>query len=281
MKFVNIFHKISTKKDVILSGTVILSAVYFLTDYIASNNYLIKLASFSTENIMNLLFSITSLVVSALFVSLFWANNVSQDQKDNYNNLIANWLISNIGKYSPIKIGTILLRINKRKNKKFLLKEIIGEQIILLLQGIGLIFYFLLNLEKFNIFVFFIIYITFINLVLKFITNKNKLKKRYLYLQLSLLFQFVGLMYFLKAFMVTNYPFVSMIYIISSSLSLVAFFIPSGLIVRESLFVFFLGYFNPIPNALYLASIVRLLTIFIDLLLLFIGFILRMNFDKK
>lgn len=265
----------------IINLTIAFFIFLFLINMDEKNLYFsLFLKIFNDHPIKNLTV-ILFLIISNFYVAFFWVN-LSKDE--NKNKELSNWLISNFGKYTPIKVGSILLRINNSsnsENKKETIKKIGIEQFLLILQGVSIIFFIFIKVNTIYKIILIVLYFFGFHYLIKNLFSKI-IKIRYLYLlHISLIFNLIGISIFLETAEYTRFLDIAIIYIVSSSLSLLIFFIPAGLVVREGLFIYLSNTFLDTSNLVFIALGLRILYIVTDLILLFIGFWIKNILNEK
>ena len=237
--------------------------------------YFSTLLSIYNDDPTKTLVVILFFIVSNIFLALFWVNLGTDENK---NKELSNWLISNIGKYTPIKVGSIILRINNTnnsKNKIEAFKNIAIEQFLLVLQGVSIVFFVFIKINSNYKIILIIFYFFGFNYLIKKLFSKINLTSYLYLLHVGLILNLVGISIFLESTEYTRFFDLATIYIVSSSLSILIFFIPAGLIVREGLFIYLSKELLDISNLVFIALSLRILYILTDFILLFIGLAIK------
>jgi len=257
------------------------------------------LYKFFNENInsneINIRFTPKSfLIILLLFISnhlhsLGWsrilANSEKLSKKDTY--LFA--MKSHIGKYSFLKFGNFFIKLSQdyeKINKRNFFGKAIIEQISSVVIALTFGIYILYNDNSLLTFglVLLVNAILFL-LFTKLTANKSRISEKstysnsYLFYYLSTTcIQFLAIAYFFKSVEITQFVYFSAVYLFSSALSIVVSVIPAGLVVKESIFLYFASINLGETELLNTLIQLRFLFIFADIVSYFYSlFLLKRN----
>lgn len=254
-----------------INFTIAFIILIFLINMDEKELYFWTLIDIFNNNPTNTFIVILFFIAASIFVAFFWINF---GKLENKNKELSNWLISNFGKYTPIKFGSIILRINNTsisKNKKESFKIMVFEQLLMILQGASVIFFIFIKVNTQYKIVLIIFYLFALNYLIKKLFSKI-IETRYLYLlNIGLIINLTGINIFLESTEYTRHLDLAIVYIVSTSLSILIIFVPAGLVVRESLFIYLSKTLLDLSNLVFVALSLRILYIATDFILLFIG----------
>lgn len=221
------------------------------------------------------------IVISYLLAGLLWAKYMKDNYQGKLIDYFYNWSFSKIGKFIPTGFATLTVRLNqktnKNKNSKEIFYGILEEQFLFPLVSIPAIgIYFLYNPEN-QYFYLIPIYIGFSFFVIKSLYpiirgNKNTLLN-YPYLFISYLCsQFLILYFIAENLGYDDSITLACYYFLSSSLGLFFVGVPSGIGIREAIFLVVTNNFLDDVILLDYAIKVRIIFIIADLLFGLVGF---------
>ena len=270
-----IFDKYKNQKIFqILNYFLLLLSVYYLWDKLQEFEYskinLIPNSAF--------LFCVFLLLTSFIFQAIGWTKLF--DSKIN-NYFIKVWLNSNISKYIPFKIGVIIKRVNDIKLKyqhisaKLITKNYLYEQFFILITSILIsLGYFVNNIFLFTLII--LIGVIILEILNKSTRNLNILSSLSIFLISQLFYLYSLYIISFNVFGTTSLRFASF-YFISTIIGMFVFTAPTGIGVRESVFLFLLGDSYGLNAVLSYVVICRILTTIVDVLTFFLSFL----FSKK
>ena len=250
---------------------LLISLISFIYIYQLINNNLIDSSFEFNLNFIDL----TVLIITYLFVGITWVKFSSKDNKKIYKDIFFDWSYSNIGKYVPGGIGVISIRLNQgdsSKNSKKIFFGLLEEQFLVpflslpvlvtclyFVNGNNLI-YFLIILQI--IFVFLVKLIYFKNESLK----NNSLLNYSNYLLVSILLtNFLTILIFYNLGF-DNYLYQGLYYLIASYSALLFVGVPSGIGIREGIFLLLADVNFSLSDQIEALIYIRLLYLIADLL---------------
>ncbi len=250
---------------------LLISLISFIYIYQLINNNLIDSSFEFNLNFIDL----TVLIITYLFVGITWVKFSSKDNKKIYKDIFFDWSYSNIGKYVPGGIGVISIRLNQgdsSKNSKKIFFGLLEEQFLVpflslpvlvtclyFVNGNNLI-YFLIILQI--IFVFLVKLIYFKNESLK----NNSLLNYSNYLLVSILLtNFLTILIFYNLGF-DDYLYQGLYYLIASYSALLFVGVPSGIGIREGIFLLLADVNFSLSDQIEALIYIRLLYLIADLL---------------
>ena len=250
---------------------LLISLISFIYIYQLINNNLIDSSFEFNLNFIDL----TVLIITYLFVGITWVKFSSKDNKKIYKDIFIDWSYSNIGKYVPGGIGVISIRLNQgdsSKNSKKIFFGLLEEQFLVpflslpvlvtclyFVNGNNLI-YFLIILQI--IFVFLVKLIYFKNESLK----NNSLLNYSNYLLVSILLtNFLTILIFYNLGF-DDYLYQGLYYLIASYSALLFVGVPSGIGIREGIFLLLADVNFSLSDQIEALIYIRLLYLIADLL---------------
>ena len=267
-----IFDKYKSQKFFqILNYILLILSVYYLWD---------KLQEFEYNNIYLIpnfafLFCVFLTLISFLFQAIGWAKLF--DSKIN-NYFIKVWLNSNISKYIPLKIGVIIKRVNDIKLKykhisgKLITKNYLYEQFFILITAILIsLGYFVKNIFLFTLII--LIGVIILEILNRSARNLKNLSSLSIFLISQLFFLYSLYIISFNVFGSTSLKFAS-IYLISTIIGMFVFTAPTGIGVRESVFMFLLGDSYGLNAVISYIIICRILISLADVLTFLLSFLI-------
>ena len=267
-----IFDKYKSQKFFqILNYILLFLSVYYLW---------VKLQEFEYNNInlipnFAFLFCVFLTLISFLFQAIGWAKLF--DSKIN-NYFIKVWLNSNISKYVPFKIGVIIKRVNDIKLKyqhisgKLITKNYLYEQFFILITAILIsLGYFVSNIYLFSLTI--LIGVIILEILNRSTRNLKILSSLSIFLISQLFFLYSLYIISLNVFGSTSLKFAS-IYLISTIIGMFVFTAPTGIGVRESVFMFLLGDSYGLDAVISYIVICRILISLADVLTFLLSFLI-------
>lgn len=267
-----IFDKYKSQKFFqILNYILLFLSVYYLW---------VKLQEFEYNNInlipnFAFLFCVFLTLISFLFQAIGWAKLF--DSKIN-NYFIKVWLNSNISKYVPFKIGVIIKRVNDIKLKyqhisgKLITKNYLYEQFFILITAILIsLGYFVSNIYLFSLII--LIGVIILEILNRSTRNLKILSSLSIFLISQLFFLYSLYIISLNVFGSTSLKFAS-IYLISTIIGMFVFTAPTGIGVRESVFMFLLGDSYGLDAVISYIVICRILISLADVLTFLLSYLL-------
>ncbi len=250
---------------------LLISLISFIYIYQLINNNLIDSSFEFNLNFIDL----TVLIITYLFVGITWVKFSSKDNKKIYKDIFFDWSYSNIGKYVPGGIGVISIRLNQgdsSKNSKKIFFGLLEEQFLVpflslpvlvtclyFVNGNNLI-YFLIILQI--IFVFLVKLIYFKNESLK---NNSLLNYSNYLLASILLTNFLTILIFYNLGF-DDYLYQGLYYLIASYSALLFVGVPSGIGIREGIFLLLADVNFSLSDQIEALIYIRLLYLIADLL---------------
>jgi len=250
---------------------LLISLISFIYIYQLINNNLIDSSFEFNLNFIDL----TVLIITYLFVGITWVKFSSKDNKKIYKDIFFDWSYSNIGKYVPGGIGVISIRLNQgdsSKNSKKIFFGLLEEQFLVpflslpvlvtclyFVNGNNLI-YFLIILQI--IFIFLVKLIYFKNESLK---NNSLLNYSNYLLASILLTNFLTILIFYNLGF-DDYLYQGLYYLIASYSALLFVGVPSGIGIREGIFLLLADVNFSLSDQIEALIYIRLLYLIADLL---------------
>ena len=237
--FYQIDNKINIKKIQKVGLFISLCSLIFITNEFKNIN--INYQNFFSNQSTYL--SIFFMFISYYAFGKAWSNYLFKNSKVNKFETLMYWLYSNLSKYVPGFIGIPLLRISQDKKikSKIMFFGLIEEQFIPVITLAPLSFFLLRsNSDYFYLLIVFIVYIVIFFKLLHFFVNfKFKFGKFISYSQSSnylivgFILQFFSILLICLEIDSKNFFKLAILYLFSSSLSLLFIGSPSGIGVRE------------------------------------------------
>ena len=250
---------------------LLISLISFIYIYQLINNNLIDSSFEFNLNFIDL----TVLIITYLFVGITWVKFSSKDNKKIYKDIFFDWSYSNIGKYVPGGIGVISIRLNQgdsSKNSKKIFFGLLEEQFLVPFLSLPVLVTCLYFVNGNNlIYLLIILQIIFVFLV-KLIYFKNEsLKNNSLlnysnYLLVSILLtNFLTILIFYNLGF-DNYLYQGLYYLIASYSALLFVGVPSGIGIREGIFLLLADVNFSLSDQIEALIYIRLLYLIADLL---------------
>jgi len=260
-------------------------------------NLLISIISFIfiyrliNENLFNTNFEFnlnyiefTLLIVTYVFIGITWVKFSSQDNKETYKDIFFDWAYSNVGKYVPGGIGVVSIRLNQgnsKKNSKKVLFGLLEEQFLVPFLSLPVLLacIFFIN-ENYLIYFLVVFQILFVFIIKNIYFRNESLRNNSLlnysnYLLISILLSnFLTILIFYNLGF-DNYLYQGLYYLIASYSALLFVGVPSGIGIREGIFLLLsninLNFSDQIEALIY----IRLLYLITDLLFGITGLIYK------
>ena len=251
-------------------------------------NLLISIASFTyiyrliSDNLINTNFEFNLnyiefilLIITYVFIGITWVKFSSQDNKETYKDIFFDWAYSNLGKYVPGGIGVVSIRLNQgnsKKNSKKILFGLLEEQFLVPFLSLPVLLacIFFIN-ESYLIYFLVVFQILFIFIIKNIYFRNESLRNNSLlnysnYLLISILLSnFLTILIFYNLGF-DNYLYQGIYYLIASYSALLFVGVPSGIGIREGIFLLLsdinLNFSDQIEALIY----IRLLYLITDIL---------------
>lgn len=222
-------------------------------------NLLISIASFTyiyrliSDNLINTNFEFNLnyiefilLIITYVFIGITWVKFSSQDNKETYKDIFFDWAYSNLGKYVPGGIGVVSIRLNQgnsKKNSKKILFGLLEEQFLVPFLSLPVLLacIFFIN-ESYLIYFLVVFQILFIFIIKNIYFRNESLRNNSLlnysnYLLISILLSnFLTILIFYNLGF-DNYLYQGLYYLIASYSALLFVGVPSGIGIREGIFL--------------------------------------------
>ena len=222
-------------------------------------NLLISIASFIyiyrliSDNLINTNFEFNLnyiefilLIITYVFIGITWVKFSSQDNKETYKDIFFDWAYSNLGKYVPGGIGVVSIRLNQgnsKKNSKKILFGLLEEQFLVPFLSLPVLLacIFFIN-ESYLIYFLVVFQILFIFIIKNIYFRNESLRNNSLlnysnYLLISILLSnFLTILIFYNLGF-DNYLYQGLYYLIASYSALLFVGVPSGIGIREGIFL--------------------------------------------
>lgn len=222
-------------------------------------NLLISIASFTyiyrliSDNLINTNFEFNLnyiefilLIITYVFIGITWVKFSSQDNKETYKDIFFDWAYSNLGKYVPGGIGVVSIRLNQgnsKKNSKKILFGLLEEQFLVPFLSLPVLLacIFFIN-ESYLIYFLVVFQILFIFIIKNIYFRNESLRNNSLlnysnYLLISILLSnFLTILIFYNLGF-DNYLYQGIYYLIASYSALLFVGVPSGIGIREGIFL--------------------------------------------
>lgn len=222
-------------------------------------NILISIVSFIyiykliTDNLINTNFEfnfnyteLILLIITYVFIGITWVKFSSQDNKETYKDIFFDWAYSNVGKYVPGGIGVVSIRINQgssKKNSKKILFGLLEEQFLVPFLSLPVLLISILFINESYLIYFLVVFQILFVLIVKNIYFRNESLKNISllnhsnYLLMSILLtNFLTILIFYNLGF-DNYLYQGLYYLIASYSALLFVGVPSGIGIREGIFL--------------------------------------------
>ena len=224
------------------------------------------------------------LIITYFFVGITWVKFSSQDNKEINKDIFFDWAYSNVGKYVPGGIGVVSIRLNQgnsKKNSKKVLFGLLEEQFLVPFLSLPVLLacIFFIN-ENYLIYFLVVFQILFVFIIKNIYFRNESLRNNSLlnysnYLLISILLSnFLTILIFYNLGF-DNYLYQGLYYLIASYSALLFVGVPSGIGIREGIFLLLsninLNFSDQIEALIY----IRLLYLITDLLFGITGLIYK------
>ena len=251
-------------------------------------NLLISIASFTyiyrliSDNLINTNFEFNLnyiefilLIITYVFIGITWVKFSSQDNKQTYKDIFFDWAYSNLGKYVPGGIGVVSIRLNQgnsKKNSKKILFGLLEEQFLVPFLSLPVLLACIFFIKESYLIYFLVVFqILFIFIIKNIYFRNESLRNNSLlnysnYLLISILLSnFLTILIFYNLGF-DNYLYQGLYYLIASYSALLFVGVPSGIGIREGIFLLLsdinLNFSDQIEALIY----IRLLYLITDIL---------------
>lgn len=251
-------------------------------------NLLISIASFTyiyrliSDNLINTNFEFNLnyiefilLIITYVFIGITWVKFSSQDNKETYKDIFFDWAYSNLGKYVPGGIGVVSIRLNQgnsKKNSKKILFGLLEEQFLVPFLSLPVLLACIFFIKESYLIYFLVVFqILFIFIIKNIYFRNESLRNNSLlnysnYLLISILLSnFLTILIFYNLGF-DNYLYQGIYYLIASYSALLFVGVPSGIGIREGIFLLLsdinLNFSDQIEALIY----IRLLYLITDIL---------------
>lgn len=260
-------------------------------------NLLISIISFTyiyqliNDNLVNTNFEfnlnyteLILLIITYVFIGITWVKFSSQDNKKLYKDIFFVWAYSNLGKYVPGGIGVVSIRLNQgnsKKNSKKVLFGLLEEQFLVPFLSLPVLLACIFFIKESYLLYFLVVFqILFVFIIKNIYFRNESLKNNSLlnysnYLLISILLSnFLTILIFYNLGF-DNYLYQGLYYLIASYSALLFVGVPSGIGIREGIFLLLsninLNFSDQIEALIY----IRLLYLITDLLFGITGLIYK------
>ena len=222
-------------------------------------NLLISIASFTyiyrliSDNLINTNFEFNLnyiefilLIITYVFIGITWVKFSSQDNKETYKDIFFDWAYSNLGKYVPGGIGVVSIRLNQgnsKKNSKKILLGLLEEQFLVPFLSLPVLLACIFFIKESYLIYFLVVFqILFIFIIKNIYFRNESLRNNSLlnysnYLLISILLSnFLTILIFYNLGF-DNYLYQGLYYLIASYSALLFVGVPSGIGIREGIFL--------------------------------------------
>lgn len=222
-------------------------------------NLLISIASFTyiyrliSDNLINTNFEFNLnyiefilLIITYVFIGITWVKFSSQDNKETYKDIFFDWAYSNLGKYVPGGIGVVSIRLNQgnsKKNSKKILFGLLEEQFLVPFLSLPVLLACIFFIKESYLIYFLVVFqILFIFIIKNIYFRNESLRNNSLlnysnYLLISILLSnFLTILIFYNLGF-DNYLYQGIYYLIASYSALLFVGVPSGIGIREGIFL--------------------------------------------
>ena len=220
--------------------------------------------------------------LSYFCVAVLWSKYMKLNYDGEFQDYFYNWSISKVGKFVPTGIMTLTIRLNQKikdsKSYKQIFTGTLEEQVLFPLVSIPAIIISIRQDSKINklFVVLFTLIVSFIiikAIYTKFKSNKYSLINFQFLFILHLYFQFLVLYIIANRFDYEHPAEVALFYFLASSIGLFFIGVPSGLGIREYIFLISVGSELNFENLFGYMFTIRILFFATDLLFGLIGFV--------
>ena len=260
-------------------------------------NLLISIISFTyiyqliNDNLVNTNFEfnlnyteLILLIITYVFIGITWVKFSSQDNKKLYKDIFFVWAYSNLGKYVPGGIGVVSIRLNQgnsKKNSKKVLFGLLEEQFLVPFLSLPVLLACIFFIKESYLLYFLVVFqILFVFIIKNIYFRNESLKNNSLlnysnYILISILLSnFLTILIFYNLGF-DNYLYQGLYYLIASYSALLFVGVPSGIGIREGIFLLLsninLNFSDQIEALIY----IRLLYLITDLLFGITGLIYK------
>lgn len=222
-------------------------------------NLLISIVSFTyiyrliSDNLINTNFEFnlnyiefTLLIITYVFIGITWVKFSSQENKETYKEIFFDWAYSNIGKYVPGGIGVVSIRLNQgnsKKNSKKILFGLLEEQFLVPFLSLPVLLVCIFFIKESYLIYFLVVFqILFVFIIKNIYFRNESLRNNSLlnysnYLLISILLSnFLTILIFYNLGF-DNYLYQGLYYLIASYSALLFVGVPSGIGIREGIFL--------------------------------------------
>ena len=222
-------------------------------------NLLISIASFTyiyrliSDNLINTNFEFNLnyiefilLIITYVFIGITWVKFSSQDNKETYKDIFFDWAYSNLGKYVPGGIGVVSIRLNQgnsKKNSKKIFFGLLEEQFLVPFLSLPVLLACIFFIKESYLIYFLVVFqILFIFIIKNIYFRNESLRNNSLlnysnYLLISILLSnFLTILIFYNLGF-DNYLYQGLYYLIASYSALLFVGVPSGIGIREGIFL--------------------------------------------
>jgi len=222
-------------------------------------NLLISIISFTyiyqliNDNLVNTNFEfnlnyteLILLIITYVFIGITWVKFSSQDNKKLYKDIFFVWAYSNLGKYVPGGIGVVSIRLNQgnsKKNSKKVLFGLLEEQFLVPFLSLPVLLACIFFIKESYLLYFLVVFqILFVFIIKNIYFRNESLKNNSLlnysnYLLISILLSnFLTILIFYNLGF-DNYLYQGLYYLIASYSALLFVGVPSGIGIREGIFL--------------------------------------------
>jgi len=186
------------------------------------------------------------LIITYFFVGITWVKFSSQDNKKLYKDIFFDWAYSNVGKYVPGGIGVVSIRINQgsgKKNSKKILFGLLEEQFLVPFLSLPVLVACIYFINESYLIYFLVVFQILFVFIIKNIYLKNEsLRTNSLLNYSNYLLTSILLSNFLTILIFYNlgfddYLYQGLYYLIASYSALLFVGVPSGIGIREGIFL--------------------------------------------
>lgn len=222
-------------------------------------NLLISIVSFTyiyrliSDNLINTNFEFnlnyiefTLLIITYVFIGITWVKFSSQENKETYKEIFFDWAYSNVGKYVPGGIGVVSIRLNQgnsKKNSKKILFGLLEEQFLVPFLSLPVLLVCIFFIKESYLIYFLVVFqILFVFIIKNIYFRNESLRNNSLlnysnYLLISILLSnFLTILIFYNLGF-DNYLYQGLYYLIASYSALLFVGVPSGIGIREGIFL--------------------------------------------
>ena len=260
-------------------------------------NLLISIASFTyiyrliSDNLINTNFKFNLnyiefilLIITYVFIGITWVKFSSQDNKETYKDIFFDWAYSNLGKYVPGGIGVVSIRLNQgnsKKNSKKILFGLLEEQFLVPFLSLPVLLACIFFIKESYLIYFLVVFqILFIFIIKNIYFRNESLRNNSLlnysnYLLISILLSnFLTILIFYNLGF-DNYLYQGLYYLIASYSALLFVGVPSGIGIREGIFLLLSDINFNFSDQIEALIYIRLLYLITDILFGITGFIYK------